>query len=1090
MSGVEAALASGVLKTAGGKLISLIASEFATITGVDKDLCELQGKHEEISSWLVVVRDKALGSGTQLPLVNELRNVAYDIEDLLNKVDLEAEKFKIRSDGDKQPIADCFCAKPKSLLFRCKVASKIKAIKVKYEKIVKQASDANIIRKNLQMDHLVRSSNTRTTGELSMLSNVEDSKIPRRDREKDEIISKILESNEGGDGRAVVSIVGLGGSGKTTLAKHICHDNKIKKHFKEMVFWVYVSQEFDVNMLIGKLFEAIIGQKSDLHAQQNMLHEISNKLRGKKFLLVLDDAWHQDTHDWEQFMVHLKSGAPGSKILLTTRDRKVAEIVKSWHIFELGLLSEAESWSLFLNSSGCIEEDLGSEFIEVGKEIMNRCSGVPLAIRTLGGILYEKKEISIWKAIGGSDLWTDESVKGRVFASLKLSFIHLPDELKQCFTLCSIFPKGSKLYKDRLIAQWIAHRFINSMNGVQPEDIGSGYFDSLVKVGFLQDPTEEWMTKQLVCKMHDLIHDLTRHLLQHEVVTCLSSNMIANRTQRCRYISLTSCAEKVDKGSFDKVHALFFSGGNLTFDKLVNKSSCIRSVVLDYTKSTPFPQFTLRFEYLGYLEIRNLGCTKFPEAISGCWNLQSLHLKTCRGLVTLPESIGMLMKLRTLELSYAFILESLPRSIGDCRDLQSLNLYSCRKFREVPSTLCEIGNLRFLRIYGCSSLTQLPLECTGEYNNLHTLDLYQTKVTVLPPWVTTIGTLERINLQGCWELLELPKSIGNLRRLTVLDIEDCKKLRCMPSGIGELTRLTQLGLFVVGCGKDDARISELVNLDRLSGKLEIRNLKYLKDPFDAEKACLKQKNGIRNLVLDWSLNGGFEELALDVEQEQGMLSALEAPSQIESLQIKGYRGCCLPRWLMEQNDSSYCEGTTLKQTGPCQYLSLTSMTLSECPNLKHMRGLLMFPSLKSLLLSKMASLEELWTTTSSIEIQEEDCPQLSAVKPYFPPSLEKLRLDKTNLQLFSPGSSPYLLPTPADELSTSSSLHSEDPHLKQLKLEGMMGSSPGLELLQHHTYLETLRTDACNDRTQVPDSIRSLTSLQRLQGRLLDPNDR
>ncbi|XP_039824847.1 disease resistance protein RGA2-like [Panicum virgatum] len=958
MSGVEAALAAGVLKTAGGKLVSLISSEFTSITGVKKDLCELQGKHQEISSWLAVVRDRALGSGTQLPWVNELRNVAYDIEDLLYGVHLEAEKDNIQSDGDKQPIADYFCAKPKSLLFRCKVASKIKAIKVKYEKIVKHARDANIIRNNLQMDHPARSSYTRTAGEPSMLSNVEDSKIPRRDQEKDEIVSKILEPNEGEDGRTVVSIVGLGGSGKTTLAKQICHDKKIMENFKDMIFWVYVSQEFDGNKLIGKLFEAIIEEKSDLHVQQKMLREISNKLSGKKFLLVLDDAWHQNKHDWEHLMVHLKSGAVGSKILLTTRDRKVAEIVKSRHIFKLGMLSEAESWSLFLKSSGWVEEDLGSEYIEVGKVILNRCSGVPLAIRTLGGILYENKEISIWKAIGQSDLWTDESIEDRVFASLKLSFIHLPDELKQCFTLCSIFPKGTKIYKDRLISQWVAHGFINSMNGKQPEDMGSGYVDSLVKVGFLQDPSEDQSTKQLVCKMHDLIHDLTRHILQDEVVTCIPNNMIANRNQRCRYLSLTSCPEKVHKNSFHKAHALFISRGNPIFDKPVMKSSSVRSVVLDYTENTPFPQFTLKFEYIGYLEIHNLGCTKFLEAISSCLNLQSLHLIKCKGLVALPESIGKLKKLRILELNFAYDLDSLPQSIGDCRHLQSLILYRCGKFREMPGTICKIKNLRGLHISSCSflKLKQFPSEFAGVFSNLQTinlansiefqglpstlscpllctLDLSKTKVTMLPPWITTIDTLECINLEQCSELVELPKGIGNLKRLAVLNIKGCTKLRCMPSGIGQLTRLTQLALFVVGCDRDDARISELENLD-ISGELEIRNLKYVKDPCDTEKACLKQKNGIKNLVLDWSLSEGEEELASDVEQEQGVLSGLEPPSQIESLVICRYQGPCLPRWLMEQNGSSYSEGTTLKQTGPCQYPSLTYLTLSRSPNLK------------------------------------------------------------------------------------------------------------------------------------------------------------
>jgi len=487
---------------------------------------------------------------------------------------------------------------------------------------------------------------------------------------------------------------------------------------------------------------------------------------------------------------------------------------------------------------------------------------------------------------------------------------------------------------------------------------------------------------------------------------------------------------------------------------------------------------------------------RIPEAISGCWNLQSLHLIRCKGLVELPESIGKLKKLRTLGLNFASELESLPQSIGDCQDLQSLNLYFCKKFREIPSTICEISNLRVLRIYGDSSLKQLPSECTREFSNLRTLDLYETEVTVLPHWVTAIGTLECINLQGCYKLLELPKGIGNLKRLIVLNIEGCISLCCIPSGIGQLTSLRQLGLFVVGCGRD-ARISELGNLDRLSGKLEIRNLKYLKDLCDAKKACLKQKNGIRNLVLNWSLNKR-EELASNVEQEQALLNYLEPPLQIMYLKIKGFRGPCLPRWLMEQNCSSYYEGTTVKNISPCQYLSITNMTLSQFPNLKHIQGLLMFPSLKSLELWEMASLEELWTTTSGFEIQDEelsaqccfpvlsnlsirDCPQLSSVKPYFPPLLENLFLRETNLHLLSPGSFSHMLPPPANESSSSSSLHSVVPHLKQLQLHVMRGSSSVWELLQYHTYLETLCINDCNDLTQVPESIRSLTSLQRLE---------
>jgi hypothetical protein len=94
----------------------------------------------------------------------------------------------------------------------------------------------------------------------------------------------------------------------------------------------------------SKLFEAVTKQKSDIHARQYMIDEISNKLNGKKFLLVMDDAWHEDRADWEQFMLYINSGAPGSKILLTTRCQKVAEAVKSRHIIHL---TDGESWTLF-----------------------------------------------------------------------------------------------------------------------------------------------------------------------------------------------------------------------------------------------------------------------------------------------------------------------------------------------------------------------------------------------------------------------------------------------------------------------------------------------------------------------------------------------------------------------------------------------------------------------------------------------------------------------------------------------------------------------------------------------------------------------
>ncbi|KAG0529176.1 hypothetical protein BDA96_05G075800 [Sorghum bicolor] len=233
-----------------------------------------------------------------------------------------------------------------------------------------------------------------------------------------------------------------------------------------------------------------------------------------------------------------------------------------------------------------------------------------------------------------------------------------------------------------------------------------------------------------------------------------------------------------------------------------------------------------------------------------------------------------------------------------------------------------------------------------------------------------------------------------------------------------------------------------------------------------------------------------------MEKELGILRALEPPSQIKNIKITGYRGHRLPQWMMKQNDSSYCEAIMLKQTGPCQFLSLTELILRNCPNMKQMRGLWVLPSLKSLFLLKMANLEELWTVTSDSGNSEEeicgqccfpalsdiyifDCPRLN-VKPHFPPSLEKLDLSRSNMQLLSAGSFPRMFAPPVDTSSSSYSMNSAVPHLRKLTLAKIKGSSPGLEFLRNHTKLETLHIEYCKEMTELPESIRSLTLLQNL----------
>ncbi|KAK3140113.1 hypothetical protein QOZ80_5AG0396130 [Eleusine coracana subsp. coracana] len=428
-----------------------------------------------------------------------------------------------------------------------------------------------------------------------------------RNQLKLQLISELIDTNDQHKIK-IVSVIGLGGSGKTTLAKLVYNDgNIIKKHF-QVILWVHVSREFVVENLVKKLFEAIDGDKADHHASQRMSRIISNKLATKKFLLVLDDVWTEDHLQWEQFMVNLMGGAPGSSILLTTRNRKVAEAMDSAYTHDLPLLSEEDSWNVFLQSFGRALDALDLEFRQVGTDIVKKCGGVPLAIKVLAGALHGMKRIEEWQSIRDNNLLDVEDEQHRVSNCLLLSYVHLPHHLKQCFTHCSIFPRGYVINRRLLISQWIAHGFINPTNQAQhPEDVGIDYFESLLNAGFLQDlkQYDDIFGVEITCKMHDLLHDLSRQIVHDELVSEIAT---IDQIKRCRYLSLTSGTREVqselfrkmvESKVFAKVRALYFSMENIAFDKSTYKWCCVRTIILERIRSSSVPFLVSKFEHLG-----------------------------------------------------------------------------------------------------------------------------------------------------------------------------------------------------------------------------------------------------------------------------------------------------------------------------------------------------------------------------------------------------------------------------------------------------------------------------------------------------------
>jgi len=192
-----------------------------------------------------------------------------------------------------------------------------------------------------------------------------------------------------------------------------------------------------------------------------MQSKLREKVDGRRYLLVLDDNWNEDRDLWLQLMTLLKDGVEGSKIIITARSEKVAKASGSSSILFLKGLSEKQSSTLFSQFAFENDRELeNEELVSMGKEIVEKCSGVPLAIRSIGSLMYSMQKED-WSTFKSKDLMKiDEQGDNKIFQLIKLSYDHLPFHLKKCFAFCSLTPKNRIIPKTTLIRIWIAQGFV------------------------------------------------------------------------------------------------------------------------------------------------------------------------------------------------------------------------------------------------------------------------------------------------------------------------------------------------------------------------------------------------------------------------------------------------------------------------------------------------------------------------------------------------------------------------------------------------------------------------------------------------------
>lgn len=709
---MEAAFQSGIASAS----LQVILERFATfalneiglILGVDDELRKLEKTLLKIQALVDLVEDSHAINNTKAWQVwlEDLKKLSYDADDLLDEISLELSRFKSKSHPqiytNKTQVRDMVFS-----TFKLGLPHEISKLQKELEGIASEMDSfslTQLIKFGFPRRDMGIQLGSTSCGSSSV-SLVEEMNLIGREKQKEEIVEMLLTEDVGGNNVSVIPIVGMGGLGKTTLAQIVYNNEEIVKDF-DLRMWVYVSVDFDVIRITKSIIESATERSCKLLDLDPIQVTVQKLLRGKKFLLVLDDLWNENYGDWDVLRAPFRVGLRGSKILVTTRSSIVSLIVGTTPPYYLPSLSDEDCWKVmkqraFLNWNS----DENERFEVIGKKIAKKCDGLPLAAKTLGSVLHSKTSEKDWDTLLRSELWDLPQDKNEIFPALRLSYHHLPTHLKRCFVYCSIFPCNHEFEIDNLVLVWMAEGLIQPVGEQRLEDIGSDYFSDLLWRCFFQYSHVN-IHNQPVYKMHDVIHSMAqfisagmcfrmendkgcwypmfrnvRHLsLNHKNIQHITSKPFDRCRRRLRTF-LVMCEDGACVGQIPS--DLFLKLGRLRMLDL----SCIGIDEL--------PDSIDHLKHLRYLNLSENRFQKLPESIDNLVGLQTLKLRNCFELLELPKNLKNLTNLRHLDLDVKRQLNSMPSELGRLINLQTLSAFIVGK--EKGRSVAELKNMRFLR---------------------------------------------------------------------------------------------------------------------------------------------------------------------------------------------------------------------------------------------------------------------------------------------------------------------------------------------------------------------------------------------------------
>ncbi|KAM3391620.1 hypothetical protein ACQJBY_012985 [Aegilops geniculata] len=720
-----AAVLTGAMGTLLPKLANLITKEYSLHKGVKGEIMFLKAEMEHMQAALLKISEAPIDQPPDIQIklwAKNVRDLSYDLEDNIDKfmVHIETHGQPEKSHSFRGFIDKCLSLLTKGKI-RHKIGIDIKDIKRHIEEVSEQ-------RDRYKVDNVAPAKPTGPSIDALRLSTLykRATELVGTDEKSLEVVEMLMEGDEVSRKQLkVVSIVGSGGLGKTTLANAVYEKLKgevhIKKQKPQFDCAAFISVSLNPNM--KHIFKSLLHQL-DKHTYQNinaaswgeeqLINEIRTFLEIKRYLIVIDDIW--DKSVWENIKYVLIANEHASRVITTTRVLDVAQ--QAGGVYRLKPLSVADSRKLFYQRIYETEnKSPPNHLVEVSEKILDRCGGVPLAIITIGSLLSSKKGRAqtheywskVYKSMGsGLDNNHDDVKNMRRILSVSYSDLHL--HLKTCLLHLSLYPEDYEIQTEHLIWKWVGEGFVEKEQGRSLYEVGEDYLDELINKSLIQ-PVEFYNANKVrSCCVHDMVRDfITSWSNKENFLTTVGVLQPVHLPCKIRRLSVQTNIEEVANQL-----------PNMTLSHVRSLTVCS-------------PAFNFLPALSGFPVLRVLDLTDCKQVDNNHWkdicslfHLRYLNLKGT-SITKIPKGVDNLQFLQVLDIRSTGIEEELPSTFIELTQLLLFHMLDS-VVGAVPRWMCSMSSLFSLSIT-LETLGEEDLQVLGSIPCLSELQIQVKKPT-------------------------------------------------------------------------------------------------------------------------------------------------------------------------------------------------------------------------------------------------------------------------------------------------------------------------------------------------------------------------